>query len=366
MNLAFTEMKRSKLKFGLLAGAVSLLVFLVLFLTTLSTALVTSITGALNGVQGQVLVYADSARDNLQASRLQPDVVDEVAEVDGVAAAGGIVLLTTSASDLKGGGTDLQLFGMTPDAPGAPTGLVDGRLPQKATEIAMDASGYAIGDTVTLSETDAELTVVGLLKGAQFNASPTGYVVSDVSDQVVRAGNPNVPFVPINAVAVDIAPDADAATVAQQIQDSVPGTAGYVKSDAVALIPGVESITQTFGILVGLTFIIGVVVIGFFFLILTVQKMRSFTLLRAIGASPAKLSGVVAAQITAVVLLAGVIAVLLTYGAVQGLSTGIPVSLSPVLVIGTVLAVLVFSLLAGLLSIRRISSIDPATAAGAR
>jgi ABC-type antimicrobial peptide transport system permease subunit len=42
------------------------------------------------------------------------------------------------------------------------------------------------------------------------------------------------------------------------------------------------------------------------------------------------------------------------------------VQLDPVLIVTTVLAVLAFSLLAGLLSIRRISRIDPATAVGAR
>ena len=82
MNLALVEMRRSKLRFGLLAGAVSLLVFLVLLLTTLSNALVNSITGALKGVDAAVLVYSDTARDNLQASRLQPDVVDQVGQVD--------------------------------------------------------------------------------------------------------------------------------------------------------------------------------------------------------------------------------------------------------------------------------------------
>ena len=108
------------------------------------------------------------------------------------------------------------------------------------------------------------------------------------------------------------------------------------------------------------------VVIGFFFLILTVQKMKTFTLLRAIGAGTGKLSAAVAVQITAVVLMASAIAVVLTLLAVRGLNSGIPVSLSPGLVISTVLAVLVFSLVAGLLSIRRISKIDPFTAAGAR
>ena len=106
----------------------------------------------------------------------------------------------------------------------------------------------------------------------------------------IRGGRPcrqpQAPFVPINAVAVQVADGSDPATVAAAIGTDVAGTKGYVKSDAVALIPGVASITQTFGILVGLTFVIGIVVIGFFFLILTVQKLKSFTLLRAIERPP--------------------------------------------------------------------------------
>ena len=73
-----------------------------------------------------------------------------------------------------------------------------------------------------------------------------------------------------------------------------------------------------------------------------------------------------ALQISLVVVVASALAVGLTLLAVPGLNTGIPVQLDPMLIITTVLAVLVFSLLAGLLSVRRISRIDPATAVGAR
>ncbi|TXH45208.1 MAG: ABC transporter permease [Actinobacteria bacterium] len=210
------------------------------------------------------------------------------------------------------------------------------------------------------------LTVVGTIRGAQFNALPTAYVTLPTYDQAIAAANPGLPFVPINAVAFDVVDGQDVAAVAASIAGAVAGVTAYPLDTAVSLIPGIDSITQSFGILVGLTFVIGIVVIGFFFLILTVQKMRAFTLLRAIGTSTGRLAGSVALQIAVVVLVASAIAVVLTLLAVQGLNTGIPVTLQPSLIIGTVLAVLVFSLLAGLLSIRRIARIDPATAVGAR
>ena len=111
---------------------------------------------------------------------------------------------------------------------------------------------------------------------------------------------------------------------------------------------------------------IGVVVVGFFFLILTVQKLRTFTLLRASGASTRSLAGSVTGQITAVILIASAVAVAMAWGALQGLSTGLPVDIDPMTTGGVVAAVLLASLGAGLLSVRRIAKLDPATAAGAR
>jgi putative ABC transport system permease protein len=192
------------------------------------------------------------------------------------------------------------------------------------------------------------------------------YVDLETYSSALTAANPGIPFVPVNAIAFDVAEGQDPAQVATAISETVPEVVGYTLDDAVAKIPGIDSISQSFGILVGLTFVIGIVVIGFFFLILTVQKLKAFTLLRAVGASTRSLAATVAVQITLVVLAASVIAVALTLLAVQGLNTGIPVRLDPAGIIGTVLAVLAFSLLAGLLSIRRIARLDPATATGSR
>ena len=365
MNLGLAEIRRARLRFGLLTTAVALLVFLVLLLSTLGGALVGSLTGALDRLDAAGLVYAGNARDNIAASRLDPSVADAVAAVPGVAAVGAVGTFTTRAP-LDGTATDVQLFGFTPGAPGAPTGLSEGRLPTAAGEVAVDGRGVAIGDTIELENGEGALTVVGLLRGSQFNALPTLYVPLDAYTSAVTAANPGLPFVPINAVAFDVDPGADAAAVAAAVTEAVPATQAYTRADAVARIPGISSISQSFGILVGLTFVIGIVVIGFFFLILTVQKLRAFTLLRAIGASTGSLAATVALQISVVVVAASAVALGLTALALQGLSTGIPVTLSPSTVITTVVAVWLFSLLAGMLSVRRIARIDPATAVGSR
>lgn len=363
MGLATVEIRRASLRFGLLTGAVALLVFLILLLTTLSNALVSSLVGALEGLRADGIVYAVTAQDNIAGSRMDPGVVADVAAVPGVVDASAVGTLTASGA-AAGAETELQVFGFTPGRPGEPTALSEGRLPDADREAAVDGGGVQIGDTVEVG--GVELNVVGLLRGAQFNALPTAYVTLTDYDRIVTALNPGLPFVPINAVAFTVGPDTESAVVADAITGAVPDVVGYTLSDAVALIPGIESIGQSFGILVGLTFIIGIVVIGFFFLILTVQKMRTFTLLRAVGASTGRLASAVAVQIVVVVLVASLVALGLTSLALRGIQTGIPVALNPSTVITTIVAVLAFSLLAGLLSIRRIARIDPASAVGAR
>ena len=87
MFLALKEMRRAKVRFGLLAGAVGLLVFLILFQQALLTGLINQFIGALKNQSGEVLVYNGQARKNLEGSIILPDQQAAIAEVEGVAVA---------------------------------------------------------------------------------------------------------------------------------------------------------------------------------------------------------------------------------------------------------------------------------------
>ena len=231
----------------------------------------------------------------------------------------------------------------------------------------MDASAaeVAIGDVIRVNGSQTDLVVTGTLVGTQFGTD-TAWMTTDGYGALLSELNPGLRSVPINAVAFTVDQGADPVAVAAAVQQAVDGTQALDRDAAIASIPGVESVSQTFGLLVGITYVIGVVVVGFFFLILTVQKLRTFTLLRASGASTRSLAGSVTGQIAAVILIASALAVVLAWGALKGLSTGLPVSIDPLTTGGVVAAVLLASLGAGLLSVRRIARLDPATAAGAR
>ena len=111
MRLAFAEIRRAKLRFALLTGAVALLLFLILFQQSLAGSLLGQFTGGLERQSATVLVYSADARQSVDASRVLPSQLEEVSNVDGVASAGPIGEATFSAKIANGELKDTTIFG---------------------------------------------------------------------------------------------------------------------------------------------------------------------------------------------------------------------------------------------------------------
>jgi putative ABC transport system permease protein len=365
MFIAIRDLWRSKLRFALLAGAIALLVFLLLFLSTLSATLLGFFVGAIENNSADVLVYEDTARGNVQASRLDLSVVGEVAAVPGVAAAAPIGELTLTV-EVGGVLTDLSLWGVDLDGPGGPSPVVEGRSPGPG-EVVMDLSavgeGFEIGEIITLVPSGTELKVVGYVEDVRYAVMATAYLSFEEWTTIYEAEFPSTPFVPLSLVGVEVEQGEDPTAVGDRITAAVDGVEGLDRESAASGTPGVESISQSFSLIVGITFGIVVLVVGFFFLILTVQKMRSFTILRAIGTETSYLAWALIVQIVILVALGSLIATGALWAATLGSNPAFPLSVDVGLVLSVTAAVLVSSSLAGLLSIRRIAKTDPAEAA---
>ena len=179
------------MRFGLLAGAIGLLIFLVFFQQTLLSSLLNSFTGALQNQSGTVLVYSSEARKNVEASVLSPDVVAQVGAVPGVGQVGplGVATLTFLA---RGQQVDFAVIGADPGKPGQPTKLISGRAATAAGEgvASSEAQGIAIGDTVTTAAGRSPVTVVGLTEQSQLSVLPTLFVGYDTYTTLRQGGEP--------------------------------------------------------------------------------------------------------------------------------------------------------------------------------
>lgn len=365
MWLALREIARSKGRFGLLSGAIGLLVFLILFQQALLNGLITDFVGAVENQNSPVLVFNDQARKNVEGSFLDLDQAEAIAAVSGVATTGliGEGTFTVLAGDDD---ADAVLFGYELGGLGEPTSLVEGRLPEGPNEaVASEAdagAGFDIGDRVTIvADADAPvITVVGLASEARWSVAPTMFVSYETFESARLAVNPASQVVLPSLVAVAPEPGVSLDALTDAIDAAVPGTEALTNREATEENPGVAGTSQSFNIILTLGFIVVLIVVAFFFLILTVQKAKPLTLLRAIGSPRSFLVKNLAGQIVLVMGAGIAIGLALTFLVIAVAPSGdVSVAVQPSTAITTVVALFVLALLAGVASIRRVLRIDP-------
>ncbi len=192
--IAFKEMARAKVRFGLLIGAIALLVFLILFQQAFRDGLITSFVGAIEHQTAPVLVYSTDGRRNLQSSSITPALEAQVRAVDGVARAGKIGQSTFS---VRAGAsiTGAAVIGYEHRELGAPQQLVAGRYPRADGEgVANEtdaAEGFGLGDVVRVEPGGYAIRIVGQSRDTNLQAIPTVFTRYGTWEQAVRAANPD-------------------------------------------------------------------------------------------------------------------------------------------------------------------------------
>jgi putative ABC transport system permease protein len=204
---------------------------------------------------------------------------------------------------------------------------------------------------------------VGLADETRFNVQPTLFVSYPTYEDLVLTTNPDATAVLPSLVGVEPVSGVTPEELAATITDQVEGVEALDRQTALDSLPGVSSIRQSFGIILGLAFIVVVLLTGFFFLIITVQKTTSLTLLRAVGASSRYLLGNLALQVVLVIGVGLLVAVGLLAASAAALSSqAVGVRFEPAVIVTTAIALLVLGLIAAVGSMRRISRLDPAAA----
>jgi putative ABC transport system permease protein len=370
MFLALKEMARAKVRFALLIAAIALLVFLILFQQSLQNGLINGFIGAIKVQSAPVLVYSVDGQRVVQGSIITPDMEALVRDAPGVGEVGPIGQGTFTAR--PGGNGDGETFDTTligyelgPDGAGigAPTTLVDGRLPTAADEaVVSDADvrlGYGIGETVTLLPGGKQLEIVGVAADAQLNVAPTLFVSYDTYLDAVASANPDagqpLPNVLGVVPAEGTTPDEAAASINEQSLD----LDALTRSDAADETPGVAQVQQSFNLIFLLYGLVVPCVTGLFFLIVTFQKANSLTLLRAIGAPASRLVSSLLIQVVVIVGAGLLIGTLLYFPVSQQALGGIALRFETSAVVFWSVLLLSLGVLSSLVAARRVLRIDP-------
>ncbi|MGB5756710.1 MAG: FtsX-like permease family protein [Acidimicrobiales bacterium] len=362
MFLAIKEMRRAKVRFGLLVAAIGMLVFLILFQQSLQNGLLTSFVGAIRNQAAPVLVYSVDGQRVIQGSIITPDAEQAAGGADGVGSVGwiGQGAFTVTADTEQ---YDTTILGYEDQQLGAPTTLTQGRYPSASGEAVgsdVDASnGFGIGDTVTVEPGGLEIVIVGLARDVQLNAGPTLFVSFETYVEAVRSVNPDAGDVLPNVLGVAPATGVTAQELAANINARSEDLDALTRNDAADATPGVSQVQQSFRIIFLLYGLVIPCVTGLFFLIITFQKSRSLTLLRAIGAPAGRLVSSLLIQAVLIVGAGFVIGLALYTPISQQRLGGISLRFETQAVVLWAVLLMILGVGSSLLAARRVLAIDP-------
>jgi putative ABC transport system permease protein len=365
MKLALRELVRRPGRFATATVILTLIAVLLMFLGGLLDGLIRESTGAIRAQSGELIVYSDTAQASFQRSRIEPDTRAAIDAVPGVSATGGIGVAQLGARVPGNGPRDLAsvaLFGYEIAPVGVPEPPADG---EAWADDILKADGVEVGDELLLGPARSPVTVVGFVSETPYNSQGSLWATPATWREVLSANRPDAQVADDVFQSLVVEVDGDAAVVAAAIDAATGSTETFTIDGAIAAIPGVEEQQATFNQIIGVTVVIGLVVIALFFALLTVERTGLYGVLKAHGARTGTIFAGVVAQAVALTLVAAVVAGGLALLLDAVIPPGsIPLLVTPSRIITSTLLLLVAAIVGCAFSLRRVLRIDPASAIG--
>jgi putative ABC transport system permease protein len=376
--LALKEIWRGRGRFILFSMVIALITMLVLFVAALAEGLGSGNREYIQKLNADLIVYQSKLDLNAGASRIGTSKLNEIRRVPGVEAIGPIgvssVVLTKNGEKVL----NVALVGVGPGMPGEPPAFEGRNLgSRRANEAVLDKNvalraKVGVGDTITVKaiqdtrEEFYDLKVVGISDGRQYNLQPSVIVPFRTWEELRPQGAPapaNAELVG-NLAAVQLAKGVDPAEIAKRIEAQVADTEVVDRVTAYESTPGYSAQQSTLNTQRYFALLIGILVIGGFFQILTLQKVAQIGMLKAIGASNFVVGTAAIVQIIAVTVIGVGLGAALSLALSLGFPPTVPIIFSPQAVMTAVLSLLLIGPIGGLVSVRYSLKVEPLTALG--
>ncbi|MCO6452905.1 MAG: ABC transporter permease [Caldilineales bacterium] len=377
--LSFKELWHNRGRFLLVALVVALITTLVLFVAALAEGLGDGNREYIEKLNGELIAYQDNVDLSISASRLGRSKLAEIRRVDGVVDVGQVNFTSTTLVFPDGREPlDVSLIGVEPGHPGEPPAYQGVNLNRsRGNEAVIDRNaairaGIQVGDTITVKSVQGtedefyDLTVSGISDGRQYFLAPSVFVPYLTWDKIRPKGTQESTGGELisNIIAIKLQDGADPAAMATKIQAEVSDVEVVDRVTAYEATPGYSAQQSTLNTQRYFTLFIGILVIGGFFQIQTLQKVAQIGMLKAIGAASSTVGLAALIQIVSVnaigVVLGATGALLLSLA----FPPGIPIVFTPDAVLAAVGSLLIIGPLGGLVSVYALLKVEPLTALG--
>ncbi|HHP7529884.1 TPA: ABC transporter permease [Staphylococcus aureus] len=349
MFLAWNEIRRNKLKFGLIIGVLTMISYLLFLLSGLANGLINMNKEGIDKWQADAIVLNKDANQTVQQSVFNKKDIENKYKKQATLKQTGEIVSNGHQKD------NVLVFGVEKSSFLVPS-LIEGHKATKDNEVLADETlknkGFKIGDTLSLSQSDEKLHIVGFTESAKYNASPVIFT----NDATIAKINPRLTGDKINAVVVR-----DTNWKDKKLNQELEAVS---INDFIENLPGYKPQNLTLNFMNSFLFVISATVIGIFLYVMTLQKTSLFGILKAQGFTNGYLANVVISQTLILALFGTAFGLLLTGVTGAFLPDAVPVKFDVLTLLVFAIVLMIVSVLGSLFSILTIRKIDPLKAIG--
>lgn len=349
MFLAWNEIRRNKLKFGLIIGVLTMISYLLFLLSGLANGLINMNKEGIDKWQADAIVLNKDANQTVQQSVFNKKDIENKYKKQATLKQTGEIVSNGHQKD------NVLVFGVEKSSFLVPS-LIEGHKATKDNEVLADETlknkGFKIGDTLSLSQSDEKLHIVGFTESAKYNASPVIFT----NDATIAKINPRLTGDKINAVVVR-----DTNWKDKKLNQELEAVS---INDFIENLPGYKPQNLTLNFMISFLFVISATVIGIFLYVMTLQKTSLFGILKAQGFTNGYLANVVISQTLILALFGTAFGLLLTGVTGAFLPDAVPVKFDVLTLLVFAIVLIIVSVLGSLFSILTIRKIDPLKAIG--
>ncbi|HHB4223818.1 TPA: ABC transporter permease [Staphylococcus aureus] len=349
MFLAWNEIRRNKLKFGLIIGVLTMISYLLFLLSGLANGLINMNKEGIDKWQADAIVLNKDANQTVQQSVFNKKDIENKYKKQATLKQTGEIVSNGHQKD------NVLVFGVEKSSFLVPS-LIEGHKATKDNEVLADETlknkGFKIGDTLSLSQSDEKLHIVGFTESAKYNASSVIFT----NDATIAKINPRLTGDKINAVVVR-----DTNWKDKKLNQELEAIS---INDFIENLPGYKPQNLTLNFMISFLFVISATVIGIFLYVMTLQKTSLFGILKAQGFTNGYLANVVISQTVILALFGTAFGLLLTGVTGAFLPDAVPVKFDVLTLLVFAIVLMIVSVLGSLFSILTIRKIDPLKAIG--
>ena len=357
MKIAWNEITYQPKKFVLIEILIALLMFMVVFLSGLTNGLGRSVSAQIDNFGPLNYILSKDSDKNIPFSSITPEDTEEIEKIDGIAYSGLFIQRATIAQTEGSSTLDITYFAiedngqeiLTPKTSGTGARISD----LKENEVILDSSfqdeGIQLGDEVIDKASKQKLTVIAFAQDAKYGYSEIGFVNSETYTGMRRKADPNFQWRAQTLVTPDSVTSSDL-------------TGDLVVADREQIIdniPGYKAQNLTLRMITWVLLIASSAILGVFFYILTLQKLKQFGVLKAIGMPMSRITYIQLSQLTIVSLIGVAIGLGLAALVNPLLPPTVPAFITPQDNIAISASFILTSLLCGALSLLKIKKVDP-------